>query len=353
MHPGSIHPRRSFLKSVFWSRGVISCKSSTTLPVLNVLSSSLNHTVVASSTPRPSTSKDWVVRWVKRWKCFWRRTAIAICKAGTAWGAKGRGRFWVFSRMRWKEDTPVESGGGAPQGVRRYTAQRMPWTLVDVREWSVEDPFLHDFLRDLRPTYTAPGRYALSHSLLDSEAADVFLRETERLQEARLLTLLEDGWEGRLKRSVYGLVCAGIDMFPITGKIRSRLNYELHERARVAQKSKHRKHGHMHTMEAAGIDTDLAKDLDNPITWIPPLDGNDGEGDEDIVEKAAQDLQAVLNDEEPVVLPDGSVTNGQIVDFAELERIERGERAGIEEEEDEIVGGDGGDSWNVEDLMRS
>ncbi|KAJ7175573.1 hypothetical protein C8R46DRAFT_890643, partial [Mycena filopes] len=26
---------------------------------------------------------------------------------------------------------------------------------------SVEDPFLHDFLQDLRPTYTAPGRYAL------------------------------------------------------------------------------------------------------------------------------------------------------------------------------------------------
>ncbi|KAJ7755888.1 ribonuclease H-like domain-containing protein, partial [Mycena metata] len=135
-----------------------------------------------------------------------------------------------------------------------------------------------------------------------------------------------------------------------TGKIRSRLNYELHERARAAQKSKHRKHGHMHAMEAAGINTDLAKDLDNPITWIPPLDGNDGEGYEDIVEKAVQDLQPVLNDEEPVILPAGSVIAGQIVDFAELERIERGERAGIEEEEDEIVGEAGGGSWNIEDL---
>ncbi|KAJ6587428.1 hypothetical protein DFH09DRAFT_909694, partial [Mycena vulgaris] len=26
---------------------------------------------------------------------------------------------------------------------------------------SVENPFLHDFLHDLRPTYNAPGRYAL------------------------------------------------------------------------------------------------------------------------------------------------------------------------------------------------
>ncbi|KAJ7175574.1 ribonuclease H-like domain-containing protein, partial [Mycena filopes] len=138
-----------------------------------------------------------------------------------------------------------------------------------------------------------------------------------------------------------------------TGKIRSRLNYELHERARLAQKSKHRKHGHMHTMEAAGIDTDLAKDLDNPITWIPPLEGDDGDGDGDIVDKAVKDLEVVLNDEEPVILPVGSVIAGQIVDFAELERIERGERAGIEEEEDEIVGGEGGDTWNVEDLMRS
>ncbi|KAJ6608059.1 hypothetical protein B0H10DRAFT_1741717, partial [Mycena sp. CBHHK59/15] len=52
-----------------------------------------------------------------------------------------------------------------------------------------------------------------------------------------------------------------VDIMEKTGKIRNHLNYELYERARAEQKSKHRKHGHMHTMETAGIDTDLAKDL--------------------------------------------------------------------------------------------
>ncbi|KAF8167043.1 hypothetical protein K438DRAFT_1525016, partial [Mycena galopus ATCC 62051] len=77
----------------------------------------------------------------------------------------------------------------------------------------------------------------------------------------------------------------GVETMEKTGKIRSRLNYELHERARAEGKSKHRKHGHMHTMETAGIDTDLARDLENPITWIPPLDGNDADDPgEEIVE---------------------------------------------------------------------
>lgn len=67
----------------------------------------------------------------------------------------------------------------------------------------------------MRPTYAAPGRYALTHNILDSEAADAFLRETERLQSLKLLTLLEDGWEDRLKRSVYGVVAAAIDTFPV------------------------------------------------------------------------------------------------------------------------------------------
>ncbi|KAF7372617.1 DUF659 domain-containing protein [Mycena venus] len=80
---------------------------------------------------------------------------------------------------------------------------------------NVENPYLADFLRDLRPTYEAPGRYALTKDLLDSEAADVFIRESERLKSSKLLTLLEDGWEDRLKRSIYGVLAAAIDTFPI------------------------------------------------------------------------------------------------------------------------------------------
>ncbi|KAJ6596759.1 hypothetical protein B0H10DRAFT_2326478 [Mycena sp. CBHHK59/15] len=144
----------------------------------------------------------------------------------------------------------------------------------------------------------------------------------------------------------------GVDTMEKTGKIRSRLNYELFEHGKLEKKSKHRKHSHMHTMESAGIDTDLAKDLENPITWIPPLDGGDGDVDEDIVDKASEELKSLLEDEAPVQLLQGSVVAGQIVDFAELERIDRGEMGGIEEDKVEIVGGEVAEGWNIEDLMR-
>ncbi|KAJ7509410.1 hypothetical protein B0H11DRAFT_1901529 [Mycena galericulata] len=73
---------------------------------------------------------------------------------------------------------------------------------------SVDDPYLDEFLHDLR-------RFALTHNLLDAEAADVFLREADRLKSSKLLTMLEDGWEDQVKRSIYGNVAAGIDAFPI------------------------------------------------------------------------------------------------------------------------------------------
>ncbi|KAJ6483034.1 hypothetical protein DFH09DRAFT_1340664 [Mycena vulgaris] len=107
----------------------------------------------------------------------------------------------------------------------------------------------------------------------------------------------------------------------------------------------------MHTSETTGIDTDLAKDLDNPITWIPPLEGSDEDSNEDIVDKAAKDLQKLLEDEEPVPVEPGSVISGDLVDFTELERIERGEVAGIEEDNIDIVGGDSAGAWNIQDLM--
>ncbi|KAJ7866900.1 hypothetical protein B0H13DRAFT_1897792 [Mycena leptocephala] len=108
---------------------------------------------------------------------------------------------------------------------------------------------------------------------------------------------------------------------------------------------------HMHTMETVGNDTDLTKDLENPITWIPPLDGNDNDAEEDIVEKASKYLEQLLNDEAPIELPEGSVVAGQIVDFAEFAHIERGEMAGIEEDDVDIVGEEVAGGWSVEDLI--
>ncbi|KAJ7744904.1 hypothetical protein B0H16DRAFT_1727108 [Mycena metata] len=86
----------------------------------------------------------------------------------------------------------------------------------------------------------------------------------------------------------------------------------------------HRQHNHMHTQATPGINTDLAKDLENPITWIPPLDGGvDDEGD--VVDKAFQELSKTIEDEAPAVPTPGSITGGELVDFTELDCVDRRE----------------------------
>jgi hypothetical protein len=141
------------------------------------------------------------------------------------------------------------------------------------------------------------------------------------------------------------------------GKIRSRLTYELNE---LAEGTTRREHNHMHTRPTGGIDGDLAKDLAVPITWIAPLTGVDEEQTEeevDIVEKAFQDLQKTVGEEGPITTQagtgGGSVIDGEIVDFAELERVDRGGEALVHEDIIEVVGGDAAGGWSVEDLMES
>ncbi|KAJ7763164.1 hypothetical protein DFH07DRAFT_770895 [Mycena maculata] len=92
------------------------------------------------------------------------------------------------------------------------TAQK---NAADRKLLRVDDPYLDEFLHDLRPSYDSPGQFPLTHTLLDAEAADAFLCEADRLQSSKFLTLLEDGWEDRTKHSIYGTVAAGIDSFPI------------------------------------------------------------------------------------------------------------------------------------------
>jgi hypothetical protein len=103
----------------------------------------------------------------------------------------------------------------------------------------------------------------------------------------------------------------------------------------------------MHTSDEPGIDADLAKDLENPITWIPPLDGAD---EEDVVEKACQDLEKTLNDEVPALTSESSV-RGELVNFAELDRLERGDSTAVDEENINVVGNEAASAWDIEELM--
>lgn len=50
---------------------------------------------------------------------------------------------------------------------------------------------------------------------MESEVAHVNLEDMEHMKEARSLTLLFDGWEDVLRRSIYGTVGAGVGKFPI------------------------------------------------------------------------------------------------------------------------------------------
>jgi hypothetical protein len=54
----------------------------------------------------------------------------------------------------------------------------------------------------------------LSHSILDSEAARVQLEEMAYMKDRKRLTLLIDGWEDILKRSLYGSVAAQVGQYP-------------------------------------------------------------------------------------------------------------------------------------------
>ncbi|KIK75104.1 hypothetical protein PAXRUDRAFT_94925, partial [Paxillus rubicundulus Ve08.2h10] len=80
---------------------------------------------------------------------------------------------------------------------------------------AIDNPFFHIFLNTIRPSYNPPSRYVLSHNLLDSEAVRVQQEDIERLKNCKKLTLLLDGWEDLLKRSLYGSVAVEVNQHPV------------------------------------------------------------------------------------------------------------------------------------------
>ncbi|KAF9232025.1 hypothetical protein BU15DRAFT_55483, partial [Melanogaster broomeanus] len=80
---------------------------------------------------------------------------------------------------------------------------------------AADNLFFHSFLNAIRPSYVPPSRYVLSHNLLDTEAVRVQQEEIDRLKGRKNLTLLLDGWEDLLKRSLYGSVAVEVNKHPI------------------------------------------------------------------------------------------------------------------------------------------
>ncbi|KAJ7463311.1 hypothetical protein FB451DRAFT_1180400 [Mycena latifolia] len=84
---------------------------------------------------------------------------------------------------------------------------------------------------------------------------------------------------------------------------------------------------------------------------IPPLDTNNNDMGEDIVEQASKDLQKLLDDEAPVAISQNSVIAGEVVDFAELERLNRGETIATDKDDIDIVRNGAAVGWSIRDLM--
>ena len=80
---------------------------------------------------------------------------------------------------------------------------------------AAENPFFHLFLDTIRPSYTAPSQYVLSHNLLDSECVRVQQEDIDRLKGHTKLTLLLDGWEDCLKQILYGSVAVEVNRHPV------------------------------------------------------------------------------------------------------------------------------------------
>ncbi|KIO06269.1 hypothetical protein M404DRAFT_138850 [Pisolithus tinctorius Marx 270] len=75
--------------------------------------------------------------------------------------------------------------------------------------------FFLNWLDKIRPSYTPASCYVLSHSILASEECQIQLDDIARLKDRKWLTFLIDGWEDKLKRSLYGTIAAEIYQFPV------------------------------------------------------------------------------------------------------------------------------------------
>ena len=80
---------------------------------------------------------------------------------------------------------------------------------------SAEHAYLRKWAEILRPTYTIPSRYTLVQTMLPSEEARGEKLERERLKDKNFLTLMTDGWDDSLHRSVYGSLAAEVGTRPI------------------------------------------------------------------------------------------------------------------------------------------
>lgn len=80
---------------------------------------------------------------------------------------------------------------------------------------AADNYFFKDFLNEIHLSYMSPSCYVLSHTILHSELARVHIEEVDWLKKWNKLTLLIDGWEDKMKWSLYGTVALEVGQYPV------------------------------------------------------------------------------------------------------------------------------------------
>ncbi|KAL1761024.1 hypothetical protein FB107DRAFT_269724 [Schizophyllum commune] len=160
-----------------------------------------------------------------------------------------------------------------------------------------------------------------------------------------------------------------VDTFEKIAKVRNNLSYELKLREQREGKATHRKHTHMHTRDAPGIDVELVEDLQDPLSWKPPLQPPDGresapeteQSTEEAVADTFRALRAEIEAEhrdQPVEAAKSaadstppSVLRGEVFDFAEVAAVDEGRAPRALDEEIRVIGSGQAADWSIADFM--
>jgi hypothetical protein len=153
-----------------------------------------------------------------------------------------------------------------------------------------------------------------------------------------------------------------VETFETLGKLRNNYSYHLYQKDRAAGKPIHHRHAHMHTRKDPGIDTELAKELESTFAWVPPLATPAEYADdylqgpesisldeiEDAFKELEKDVEMEIMDE---AMHGGEVLEGNVYDFEELERVDKGLVLAALDEEISLIDRGGDKSWDAHELM--
>lgn len=153
-----------------------------------------------------------------------------------------------------------------------------------------------------------------------------------------------------------------VSTFETLGKIRANLNYHIHTTKAANGGKTRRRHAHMHTRDQPGINVDVAKDLEERFTWVPPLLAHSDEdlaGPEaislDEVDALFSAFEQVIEGEEVISVGGRGVVEGGVYSFEELDQVDKGIAPRQVDEVVEVVDHNRRDDegWDVTMLMSS